>query len=68
MSGAPFVQKPVSPDTQTSEAKAAHEQLKAVLDKLKPADGETKTRKKADGGKKQKKERKQAKKGRTQNP
>ena len=49
MSDAPFAQKPVPADAQSPEAKAAREQLQAVLDKLNPAAGETKPRKKADG-------------------
>jgi arylsulfatase A-like enzyme len=61
MSDAPFAQKLVPADVQSPEAKAAREQLQAVLDKLNPAAGETKTRKKADGDKKQKKERRKAK-------
>ncbi|MFA5189312.1 MAG: sulfatase-like hydrolase/transferase [Verrucomicrobiia bacterium] len=62
MSDAPFAQKPVTADTQTAEAKTAREQLQAVLDKLNPAAGQTKMRKKGDGDKKQKRERKKAKK------
>ncbi|MFZ2644462.1 MAG: sulfatase-like hydrolase/transferase, partial [Verrucomicrobiia bacterium] len=62
MSDAPFAQKPVTVDAQTAEAKTAREQLQAVLDKLNPAAGETKMRKKGDGDKKQKRERKKAKK------
>jgi hypothetical protein len=61
MSDAPFAQKLVPADTQSPEAKAARGDLQAVLDKLNPAAGETKTRKKADGDKKQKKERRKAK-------
>jgi arylsulfatase A-like enzyme len=68
MKDAPFAQKLVPADAQTAEAKVAREQLKAVLDKLNPAAGETKTRKKGDGDKKQKKERRKAKKGETQSP
>jgi len=62
MKDAPFAQKLVSPDTQPAEAKAARGSLQAVLDKLNPASGETKMRKKADGDKKQRKQRKKAKK------
>ena len=63
MSDAPFAQKPVSPDAQTPEAKAARDSLQAVLDKLNPAAGETKTRKKAAGETKpKKKERNRGKK------
>ncbi|MBI5395512.1 MAG: sulfatase-like hydrolase/transferase [Verrucomicrobia bacterium] len=63
MSDAPFAQKPVPADSQSTEAKAARESLQAVLDKLNPAAGATKTRKKADGETKQKKkERKRGKK------
>jgi arylsulfatase A len=59
VSDAPFAQKPVSPETQTAEGKAARDSLQAVLDKLNPAAGETKTRKKASGETKpKKKERK----------
>ena len=61
MSDAPFAQRLVSPDTQTTEAKAARGSLQAVLDKLNPAAGTTKTRKKASGETKQKK--KQQKRG-----
>ncbi len=61
MSDAPFAQKLVSPDTQTAEGKAARESLQEVLDKLNPAAGETKTRKRAsDEAKPKKKERKRA--------
>jgi arylsulfatase A-like enzyme len=63
MSDAPFAQKPVPSDSQSTEAKAAREQLQGVLDKLNPAGGATKERKKGDGGKKgKKKERKKGKK------
>jgi len=63
MSDAPFAQRPVPADSQTPEAQAAREQLQGVLDKLNPAGGATKTRKKADGDKKgKKKERRKAKK------
>lgn len=64
MSDAPHVQKLVEPDAQTDEAKAARQQLQAVLDKLNPAGGITDTKgKKADGEKKAaKKARKKAKK------
>lgn len=59
MSDAPFAQKLVSPDTQTAEGKAARESLQAVLDKLNPAAGETKARKRpSDEAKPRKKERK----------
>ena len=60
LSDAPFAQQLVSPDTQTAEGKAARERLQAVLDKLNPAAGETKTRKKNAAGetKPKKKERK----------
>jgi hypothetical protein len=64
MSDAPHVQKPVLPDTQSADVKAAREQLQAALDKLNPAGGITDTKgKKADGEKKAaKKDRKKAKK------
>ena len=62
MSDAPFAQKLVAPDAQGPAAKAAREQLQAVLDQLNPAAGESKTRKKADGDKKQRKQKKKAKK------
>ncbi|MFA6562025.1 MAG: sulfatase-like hydrolase/transferase [Verrucomicrobiia bacterium] len=62
MKDAPFAQKPVSADSQNAEANAARAQLQGVLDKLNPAAGATKTRKKADGDKKQRKQRKKAKK------
>ena len=68
LSDAPFVQKPVFAGAQSAEAKAASKQLRAVLDKLNPASGETKSRKKVAGDKQQKKERKKAKKGATQTP
>ncbi|MBI5822164.1 MAG: sulfatase-like hydrolase/transferase [Verrucomicrobia bacterium] len=61
MSDAPFAQKPVTVDAQTAEAKAAREQLQGVLDKLNPAGGVTKERKKGDGDKKQKKRKKNKK-------
>jgi len=62
MSDAPFAQKLVPADARSPEAKAAREQLQGVLDKLNPAAGETKARKKADGDKQQKRERRKAKK------
>ena len=62
MSDAPFAQKPVPAGAPSPAAKAVREQLQAVLDQLNPAAGETKTRKKADGDKQQKKERRKAKK------
>jgi arylsulfatase A len=60
MRDAPFAQKPVPADTANPAAQAARRQLQAVLDKLNPAAGESKQRKKADGDKQQKKERKKA--------
>jgi arylsulfatase A len=65
MSDAPFAQKPVPAGAPSPAAKAAHEQLQAVLDQLNPAAGETKTRKKADGDKQPKKDRRKAKKAAT---
>ncbi|MCX6907179.1 MAG: sulfatase-like hydrolase/transferase [Verrucomicrobia bacterium] len=62
MSDAPFAQKLVPADAQSTETKAARGSLQAVLDKLNPAGGATKMRKKADGDKKQRKQRKKAKK------
>jgi arylsulfatase A-like enzyme len=62
MSDAPFVQKPVPADTQSTEAQAARRQLQAVLNKLDPGAGESKPRQKPDGDKQQKKERRKAKK------
>jgi arylsulfatase A-like enzyme len=52
MSDAPFAQKPVAADAPSREAKAAREQLQAVLDKLEPAGGAVKKPKKNAGGKK----------------
>lgn len=63
MTDAPFAQKLVPADAQTPQAQAARKELQAELDKLNPAGGETKTRKKADGDKQKKKERRKAKKG-----
>ncbi len=57
MSDAPFIEKPVVADSASDDAKAARQRLQSVLDKLNPASGETRTRKKADGVKKQKQER-----------
>ena len=65
MSDAPFAQKPVPAGAPSPAAKAAHEQLQAVLDQLNPAAGETKTRKKADSDKQPKKDRRKAKKAAT---
>ena len=61
MSDAPFAQHPVPADAPDPEAKAAREQLQAVLDKLSPTAGEAKPRKKPDGERKPKKERRKAK-------
>jgi hypothetical protein len=63
MSDAPHTQKPVPADAQSAEAKAARDELQAVLDKLNPAGGVTDAKpKKADGEKKgAKKARKKAK-------
>lgn len=62
MRDAPFAQQPVPADAPSSAAKAAREQLQAVLDQLNPVAGETKTRAKADGDKKQKRDRRKARK------
>lgn len=62
MSDAPFAEKLVPSGTQDAAANAARESLQAVLDKLNPAAGETKTRKSALGEPQQKKkERKRSK-------
>ncbi|NUQ61444.1 MAG: sulfatase-like hydrolase/transferase [Pirellulales bacterium] len=53
MRDAPFVEKPVPADAQSSEAKAARRQLQDVLDKLDPRAGESKPRKRAEGDKQQ---------------
>jgi len=39
MSDAPFVEKPVAPDSVDPAAAAARQRLQAVLDKLSPATG-----------------------------
>jgi len=61
MYSAPLVQQLVPVELQSPADQAAREQLQAVLDKLNPAAGESKTRKKADGDRQQKKERRKAK-------
>jgi arylsulfatase A len=58
MSDAPFVEKPVAPEADTEQSKAARARLTAVLAELNPAGGKTDGGGKENGGGKKKKKKK----------